>query len=349
MLKEFKINKLFALFIVLLITASQALLAQRQDTTFQCSYHLGEEAELNIDISHAELMISPSIDDSIRIHSSISLLPNNIATPFNGIITTAQQIDSTKIQVNLLISSEIQPHNQLKAFCHISLPKQVNINLNGRYTQIDLSSPFGQLELETEYCTIRAVALDPNKCHYISGSYSELFIGQINTKLKLEGINMKLESQSVNHLQSNLKFSTINIKKLKSLNAISYSDKYILHKVDSATIKGDYSSMLLEELSSFFQSDLSYGTLIIKNISPTFSEINLAHEYVTSQLYYAENNSFSINADMRYCDLLSPDITYKKIASPSGTLYKGYYGRKTNNASRFSIISSFGDITLKHK
>lgn len=346
MLKKLNTNTLLVLVMMLLIQASHSLLAQRQDSSYHCSYYLEQGAELKIDISHAELIISPSADDSIRIYNSVSLIPNNVDAPFNGITSSVKQLSDTKVWVNLLISSEIQPHNQLKAFCQISLPQSANIKLNGRYAQIDLASPFGEMQANTEYCTLRAVSLNEEKKHQIKGSYTELYIDNINSALTLEGTNIKLESQYIEYLSSNLKFSNIKAEIVKRFDAISYSDKYIINAIDSAAIKGEYSSLLLGKVNAFFQSDLSYGALIIKTINTSFHEINLAHQYVSTQINYPAATAFSINADMRYCKLISPAIKYKEIASPSGTLYKGNYGNQDLALSKFSIISSFGDVTL---
>lgn len=340
-------NIRFTVALVALFLSTFAGIAQKQDTTFQSAYYVSDDATIHINISHADLMINPSMDDSIRIHSNTSLIPNNIQAPFNGITTFANQKDSKNIEFELLISSEIQPHNQLEAFCQISLPENTNIKINGRYTQIDLSNPFGKLDFDIEYCTLRAVAINPNNEHYIIASYSDLFIEYIKNKLNIEGLNVKLESSEIHHLKSDLKFSTVKSNKLDHLEAISYSDKYLINEADSIAIKGEYSSLLIDELQSFFQSDLSYGALIIKALNPSFSEINIAHKYVSSKITYAPSASFSINADMRYCELISPNIKYKTIVSPSSTLYQGAYGKTSTQSPSLSIISSFGDITLE--
>ena len=321
--------------------------AQRQDSTYHEIFHLSQAAQLNINISYADLIISPSIDDSVRIEQYISLIPSNIETPFNGIETTIIQKDSSTVKVNLMINSNIQPSNELQAQCYISLPRNTNIKLKGRYSHIDLASPFGKTDFNIEYSTLNAVALEASQWHKISGSYSELYIEYIESKLSLEGTNLLLESNKIKQLDSKLQFSTIKAKQLGSLNANSYSDKFLISEADSVIIKGEYSSLKLDHIKNFFQCELSYGALIVGQIMPSVSELNIANKYVTSKLTYSANSTFSINADMRYCKLSSAGIKYEKIASPSGTLFKGHYGNQENETSTFSIVSSFGDVSLE--
>ncbi len=342
-----QLDKILIVSIFLLLT--HTLLGQRQDTTYQAIYKVSKDVLLDIDLNHADLMISTSEDDTIRISTNISLIPNNSSTPFNGISSFVQQKNTGLIILRLLVGKEIQPNNELKAFCQVTLPKTTNIKLKSRYSHISIGAPFGSLNSTLDYSTLKALTLNSKVPHLITGSYSELTIDSINSTLQLTGTNLILKSKAIKKLETNSKFSTLQINHVTRLNSQSYSDKFILGKADSIHITGDYSSLIIKQLSNFFQSDLTYGTLIIEDIAAHFSTLNIANTYVNTQLNFADNSSYSLNADMRYCELKTGSLSFEKIASPGGNLYQGIVGKQKHPKSKISIVSSFGDVIINNK
>ena len=327
------------------LVASVICWSQKQDTTFHYEYQSTGLTSINLDFNYTDIIITPSLNDTIGISTSISLIPTNASLPFYGIDekTTKSQ---NEVSSNITVSPDIQDENALKILCYLSLPENSKLLLNCRYGEINILQYDGKLDADLEYCTLKANALKNANKHTITANYSELYIDTINAQLTLSGTNIKLKSKYIQQLNASTKFSNITASHINKLQTEAYSNRSILGQVDTAIINSEYSSYTIENLFSFFQSEMHYGSLTIKQVAPDFKVINIANSYVSSQLSFTKQAAFILNADMRYCELISDQLSLKAFASPNGNLYNGIIGRDPAPISKLSLISSFGDVSL---
>lgn len=333
-----------------LILSLVALLAftQRRDSVLHHYYKVEKEATLHIDFHHTNLNILPSENDSIAIHTRIRVIPSNPNAPYAGISVSSSQLSSSKVSTSIGIGEEIEPHNELEASCEIHVPQGVHLKLNSRYGIITLHAPIGQLEANITYSNLTVDTLLKKRTH-ISSDYSTIILKEVTNQLLVDGKNNNLKAKYIKELESNTEFSVFTISEAKSVNAHSYTDKFILGGIDTMLINSQKSLCHIGTLHSFFQGEMENGSLIMNEISPKFKAINISTSHVTSQLHFNANCHFSINADMRYCLLKQEQLNLQEIVSPTSVLYNGNYGHSDNKPSQLSIISAYEDVSIQIK
>lgn len=320
--------------------------SQRQDTVLHNYYKLGKEATLNIDFEHTELSIIPSENDSIAIHTRIRVIPSNPNAPYAGIILKTKQENTNDIYTSIRIGEDIEPHNKLESSCEIHVPKGVHLKLNSHYGIIHLNAPLGNIKATLAYSNFTADTLTTSDSISFTADYSSITLGDMKSKISIEGKNINFTADTINKLKTKTEFSVFNIASAKTVKAQSYTDKFILGEVNSMHINSKKSICLINSLHQFFQGEMKNGLLTLNEINKEFEAINISNSHVATQLNFSTNCFFSINADMRYCLLKQEQLTLQETVAPNSILYNGNYGNSTHKISNLSIISAYGDVSI---
>lgn len=328
----------------LLILLTTTIFAQRKSISYTDGFPASKNVTVNLDIEYTTLEIVKSYSDSITIISEVSLMPTNVQHPFVGIIQKVQQSSNLDIHCVLKYEENIQVNNKLISSCVVKVPEGTQLNIKGKYSDVHIKTLTGKITSDFEYVTFNAENLNAATPHIFNANYSKIIVDSLENTLNINGTNLEIELKNIKEVNCKTKFSTFHINELEKLNSESYTDKFIITKADSIEIKSEYSSCSVNNLEQYFQGEMSYGTLLLKYISPRFTTINIASVYVNTQLNVDTASSFSVNADIRYCMLEHENIPLRRIVSPKGTLYSGEYG--ISSIGNISIISSFGDVNI---
>lgn len=339
-------KKVRTLLYVFLCCTLSSVIGQARDTSYFYNFAVEENGTLSLDINHSQIQIIESLNDSISISIDISLIPNNYKHPFADVMVDVDQQGESKIHANLAFTDNSQPSNQLKSKCIISIPQNTQLNLKNRYSTIFLQTQTGEIQADFSYVTLNAGILSPLTAHNISAKYSTINFSSLRNTLNLSGNNITLSANRIDKLYCNTEFSNLTMDTTGIIVGDSYTDKFIVAQVDSITLNGEYTSCSVDYLDKFIQTEMSYGLLKVNKIARNFDAINVANSYVNTNININGKSNFALNADMRYCNLIHPDINLSLAASPKGKLYNGHYGTNKNNAGSVSIISSFGDVEI---
>lgn len=329
-------------FIIYLLALSFIHVAYGKKTpTYSHVFTATPETILELNIDHSQVFITESNSDTISLNFFIN--------------TNAQEdeiqhdvhTENEYIYASLSYSENSIPDELTNSTCYITVPRGTNLKLNHRYSTVDLNASISSLETNLIYTKLTIESLPIYNISHIKADYSYITFTDALGTINIMGTNINLKGESASTIISDTKFSTFSINNIKTLKSKSYTDKMILNKVDSMTIIGEYSSCQIENIHQFLQSELSYGTLKVDHIASHFSEINIASSYVNASLTFDRNSSFIINADMRYCELLSKNLTIKKATAPKGQLYHDNIGQSSESSSTVAIISEFGDVNIQ--
>jgi len=330
---------------VLFLLSASSLFSQSRDTTFQSVFLVDTLVTLTIDMQHTDLTIQVGPSDSIAIINHIKVLPNNPQVPFAGVYVSAEQDDDQNVMASISISEDIQPHNEFESICTISVPSGTHLTIDNRFGIIHLGNGLGQLSASLDYVNFYADSLSFSQEHQIVAHYSTLHIAQASI-LKLKGNNINFKGQTFDELQTRTQFSMIEFQKGHDLEAHSYTDRFIVDELSTLMLSGEKVNFRLNTLEDFLQCELNHGYVQINKVEADFSELNIANKNTRLKLAINEKSCFTVNADMRYCELKQEEIHLQEIISPEGKLYSGWYGKEGSTNSKLSLISSYGDVEI---
>ncbi len=322
--------------------------SQKIDSLTHTYYAVGNNTVLNLDLHHTELIITQCNSDSIGIYTNISVIPDNPTVPDAGIINRTTQTDESHVSLKIDITDAIQPHNEFKAYCNITIPSKTHLIIKNKYGIININAPQSQLEANISYTNLNINSISEKDTQSITSYYSTIKSCDIN-HLIIKGENSNFTANKINKIETDTKFTIYNIEEVNTIQAQTYTDKFLINKAKKVTITGGKSICFIDKLSDFLQCELNKGKLRIQYIDKDFNTINLANTGVHCQLSFDQNCHFYINADMRYCSLTQDRLTLKEVKSPNGTLYKGSYNKQLENNSNVSIISNNGDVSIQIK
>lgn len=331
-------------FILLMLTT--IVFSQKRDSTVHTYYQVADKALLNIDFQHTSLNIATSENDSIMIYTHIRIIPTNPSTPFAGITLETKQDDNKNVSAFIAVDEKVQPHNEFESHCKIAVPKGTKIKLRSRYGIIDINGLEGQLDAHISYSNLSVDTLSSLHTHHLEGKYSSIIIDHSDNNVSFKGENTNFTANYIKRLEADSKYSMFSVETVGSLILESYTDKFIIGEVDSIQINSTKSLCITEHLHVFFQGEMDGGSLMLNKVNKDYNTINIANNKVTSHLGFSPQSTFSINADMRYCQLNHEALKVQEIKAPNSTLYSGYYGTSDKIESNLSIISAYGDVNI---
>lgn len=338
----------YILLVIFLYSAS-LLFAQRQDTTLRYYFPVDSQASLRLDMQHTNLSIRAAEGDSIAIYSRIKLIPTNPNAPFAGVEVNSEQTSKRQVMAVVHINEDIQPHNEFESTCDITMPEGTHLTINNRFGIINLKAKAGQVIANIDYINFYADCLSSDYPHKIVANYSTIELDRVANSLTINGSNVNFKAKQVEELYANTTFSMFDMHWCRHLKMDSYTDRFSVNSIDSLFLIGEKTICQIDTLSDFLQSELNYGYLQIDRVDSGFSQLNIANTHAKTKMGIMKESHFTINADMRYCELLQENINVQEITSPSGKLYSGWYGVGDNINSNLSLISAYGDVQIDFK
>ncbi|MDR1203123.1 MAG: DUF4097 domain-containing protein [Tannerellaceae bacterium] len=229
--------------------------------------------------------------------------------------------------------------NRINIDYHISMPAKFAANLSQKYGNINLPEKNeGEYTMEVKYGNIAAGSFTaPLR---IDAGYSNIKLEDVKS-LQLDvaycgnvtindGKEIKIDSKYSNLRMGNVSQLTID-KKYGNLQ---------VQNVDRMAIEVKYSECSVEQIKDDLNCSLSYSTLTVKELSPTFSRVRAEARYGNLNLSISSKASFQVNAkDMKYGSIEMKGFNITTTAVEE----KVNYNYRINNASGSGAINFEGN------
>jgi hypothetical protein len=200
---------------------------------------------------------------------------------------------------------------KIKKHLKISMPKSVTLKMNVRHGEVKLAENTKNINGTFAYSGLYAMTIDGDKTQ-IDASYSPINI------------------------------QNWNYGKLK----VNYSDQVAIKQVGNLTLSAVSSEVTIDKLIKKIFSENSFGALTIKNVSDTFTSIEIAMKN-GELLCKIPKIPFTFSVNGENSDVVYPaTLKIDKTTIVNSTLYKGFYMSK-NPDKTISINAKFSDIVLE--
>jgi len=226
----------------------------------------------------------------------------------------------------------------------IKIPKSLDyINLNNAYGNISLPSFTGRLSINLRNGNLKIGNLNivdsDYECATISVRHGKVNIGKVtNAKLDFYSCDL-VKINALSNSKLNTSFSNIRLGFASGINLQSKSDDYLITTLDSVVGRGQFTTMVIENLESYLMFDNRSGEIDIKNINPDFNSIFLDGQF----------NQYTLQvANLNY--LLSANLETTEINCNDTICSKSFKNQAMNSNltinKKVGIPSNFSKITL---
>ncbi len=241
----------------------------------------------------------------------------------------------------------------------VLVPADIYLELINKYGDIYVETTQRDLRINLGYGDIRLGDIKAGLT--LQMAYSDGRISQIQDgNLKLSYSDLEMEdawSLNVDMKYSDLAMgSAIRTKvvsaysELKGLDIdeLIYSGKYddlTLDRVKTIDAETGYSDISIQELSQQGNFSMKYGGLVVRQITPGFSKLNITTSYTGVSLGFAEHTSFAVDAQNNYCSIQHTGLRVQEdIRQGSSTILKASKG---SGGGKVSVRMNYGSLRLQ--
>ena len=230
----------------------------------------------------------------------------------------------------------------------VTMPVNVNLDITNKFGDIYINEISGKGRINLGYGS-----LDANKLGN-SDNLVDIKFGKGNVKW-MQGavLNLKYSNFDIDYagsLRLDSKYSDLKASRIVALNINFEGGKFKMENSTSFESRSKFSDITITRLEKSLNLDIQYGRCDIRDMPADFSNINIKNKYAEVNIGIAENASYSLDAELKFCELDFPeknaDISQRIITNTSKA-YKANIGKVGSSLSKVMIRSEFGNVSLK--
>ena len=233
----------------------------------------------------------------------------------------------------------------------VQMPANISINIANKYGNVFISEVTGHAEVRVKYGNLKA-----NKILY-------------GNEKPLSLVDLKYSDASsieeANWLKMNIKYTNINIDKVKALVLMSgYSevdvgeassivseggyDEYRFGKLDNFVTTTKYSDVEIEEVTEKFNCVSKYTEFKVDHVPAGFKEIKIENNYGGLKIGIADNASYKLDGEASYAKISYNETgRVSRIVENSSMSVSGTVGNDESTGSVVKITTRYGSVKLK--
>lgn len=344
--------KPLALIAAILLIPALACLAQTGTKTksIKKEFVVGQDVKLNVETSFGKVHCNVwnknlmTIDVLVTADARSDKEAQNLIDQITPLITG----NSSLVEITTKIGNT-GSNGKSKSFSidyTISMPRSTTLSVENRFGDLYIDESTGPVKVNIEYGNLTI--------NQLSNPASDITLKFSNGTIRASGdvrLNLQystFKSTSASDINSQTKFSTIDLGDLTSIIIDSEYDTYSFGKIKSINGSGKFSTIKIDELEQKLDLSTEYGGLDVKTVSPSFSLINLVASFNGIELGIPSTASYKLNADMSFGDCQFPKGSAVIVTEKSYTskLLTGTVGNSKSPTSKVNIKGKNCDIKL---
>lgn len=239
-------------------------------------------------------------------------------------------------------------------------------NVNMKINYLVKMPKTNSLDIKNDYGAISLNEIDGNTA--ISCNYGSFILGDLNgneNRLQFD-YTTKASINFINSATINADYSEYEVNKANNIiyrgdytrvliNEITgnfdFSTAYGKVEVKNAnnvTGESRYVTLTFGDLSKSLELDSKYGRISVDELKPGFKNVHINAKYTSINIGFNENANFNLDTNLSYANLSGQDYFDFSLQNIHNTKkeYKGHYG-KANSGNSVYINSGYGGVTLK--
>jgi len=280
----------------------------RDSRTKSKSYAVSSETTLEVENKYGTILIVPWNKDSVKIDAEIFLeaknssklrkLKNDIDISFTGtrtyvIARTEIGDGGSRLGSELrALSNTLVSNTTVEVNYTIYLPDYIDLVLTNKFGDIYIDDLNGDVDISLSNGVLKA--------NHIPGTsrveliFAKAMIRELGTtSLKMSYGELTLGS--VKQLDLSSKSSDIQIDSADVIKIDSRRDKMQIGEVEYLYGISSFTDITIQDFIREADCEMSYGNLIIENVSPDFSKINIESDYTDITLYTSAESNYTVD------------------------------------------------------
>ena len=315
------------------------------------AYKVNADAGIDIDNQFGPVFVTTWDEDKIELDIVIKVSGNNE----EWVDRRLNSIDINIIALTNLVSARTAIGNisgrsgngsSMEINYTIKIPRKGSVKVNNKYGDVISSDINGPLRLNAQYGNVRLSRLNSS-----SNTLDLQYCGSVSIeKIKVGTIKADYSKLTIGEFDAlMLETDYTDVKAIGGGNLVYDSDygKLTFSKVNNIEGRGDYLTVVADELTGNLKINADYTNIKIGNVGSSAGNIQITGDYNTSSIEYTSTYTFDFEVSGKYTNMRLDDqleIT-SRVETNRDKVYKGY-SRKPGG-KRLLIQGPYGNVTLK--
>ena len=228
----------------------------------------------------------------------------------------------------------------------ISVPVTVSLDITNKFGDIFLNETQGKTRINLGYGNLEARKLDN------SDNLLEVRFGKARVNwMKGAVLTLKYSEMNIDYagsLRLDSKYSNLDAAKIIALNIACEGGKLDMDNSSAVESRSKFSDIEIGRIEQSLNLDIQYGNCDVHEMPADFTLVNIKNKYGDVSIGLPEKARYSLDADLRFCDLDFPEknasFTYRSVTSQEKT-FRGTVGGDSPQG-KVVIKSEFGNVSL---
>jgi hypothetical protein len=286
---------------------------------------------------------------SIEVRITVTASSQASADKLFDLVDIVSNGNSTQVETRTVFGKEgFSGNSKINVDYTVSMPATVNLNLTNKFGDVFLNELSGKGNLTLAYGNMEVNKLS-NADNVIDIKFGKGNLQYITGAV----VSVKYSELTVEYAGSlfiDSKFSDFKGNKIISLAIGSEGGKINIENCSEITGKSKFTDLSISHLDKKFDLDIQYGDCEVSQISSDFTLISIRNKYADVKVDIPSGASYTLDADMKFCDLDFPedkaDIT-QKISTNTSKSFRATVGKKPNPEAKVIVRSEFGNVALE--
>ena len=285
---------------------------------------------------------------SIEIRITVGASSPEKAQKLLDLVTIVSEGTPSNVQIRTMLSKDFSDNKKLSVDYTVNMPSTIMLNLTNKFGDVFLNELSGKGNFDISYGNIEInklmnsnnvinINFGKGEIHYITGAMVSLKYSD-------------LQVEYAGSLYVDSKFSNLEGIKIISLSLGFEGGKLDLDNSSVITGKSKFTDLSISHLDKKIDLDIQYGNCDVDQISADFTLVSIRNKYGHVSVNIPSGTSYSLDADLKFCDLDFPDdqaAFTQKISTNTSKSFRGTVGKNPNPEAKVIIRSEFGNVSLE--
>jgi len=285
---------------------------------------------------------------SIEIRITVGASSPEKAQKLLDLVTIVSEGTPSNVQIRTMLSKDFSDNKKLSVDYTVNMPSTIMLNLTNKFGDVFLNELSGKGNFDISYGNIEINKL-MNSDNVININFGKGDIHYITgAMVSLKYSDLQVEYAGSLYVDS--KFSNLEGIKIISLSLGFEGGKLDLDNSSVITGKSKFTDLSISHLDKKIDLDIQYGNCDVDQISADFTLVSIRNKYGHVSVNIPSGTSYSLDADLKFCDLDFPDdqaAFTQKISTNTSKSFRGTVGKNPNPEAKVIIRSEFGNVSLE--
>lgn len=285
---------------------------------------------------------------SIEIRITVGASSPEKAQKLLDLVTIVSEGTPSNVQIRTMLSKDFSDNKKLSVDYTVNMPSTIMLNLTNKFGDVFLNELSGKGNFNISYGNIEINKL-MNSDNVININFGKGDIHYITgAMVSLKYSDLQVEYAGSLYVDS--KFSNLEGIKIISLSLGFEGGKLDLDNSSVITGKSKFTDLSISHLDKKIDLDIQYGNCDVDQISADFTLVSIRNKYGHVSVNIPSGTSYSLDADLKFCDLDFPDdqaAFTQKISTNTSKSFRGTVGKNPNPEAKVIIRSEFGNVSLE--